>query len=193
MSRRSTRGSKKRGAKRRTGRERARTGGMPVGELDTRYSSDRATPTPWEKARRQLEAAKTYWLATVRPDGRPHVTTIAAVWLEDALHFTTGENERKAKNLGRNSQCAITTGCHVLRGLDVVLEGKAALVTETTTLRRLAKEYRRKYARLFRFEVRDGFMCHEATVDRVLAYRVSATKALGFGKGKAFSQTRWRF
>jgi hypothetical protein len=62
-------------------------------------------------------------LATVRPNGRPHVTTIAAVWLDNALHFVTGKSERKAKNLARNSQCVITTGCHVLRGLDVVLEG----------------------------------------------------------------------
>ena len=32
----------------------------------------------------------------------PHVTTIAAVWLDGAVHFTTGERERKATNLARN-------------------------------------------------------------------------------------------
>jgi hypothetical protein len=193
MSPRSARRSEKRRRRVRTGGERAKAEGMPVGELDPRYSSDRATPTPWEKARRQLETAKTYWLATVRPNGRPHVTTIAAVWLDNALHFVTGESERKAKNLARNSQCVITTGCCVLRGLDVVVEGEAAPVTDTTALRRLAKEYTRKDARLFRFEVRDGVMYHEGAGDRVLAYRLCATKALGFGKGESFSQTRWRF
>ena len=27
---------------------------------------------------------------------------------------------------------------------------------------------------------------------RILAYRLGATKSLGFGKGRKFSQTRWR-
>jgi hypothetical protein len=120
------------------------------------------------------------------------VTTIAAIWLDDALHFTTGKSERKARNLARNLQCVITTGCHVMRGLDVVVEGEAARLTDTITLRRLAEEYRRKYAPHFRLEVRAGVLYHEGTDDRVLAYRLGATKALGFGKGRKFSQTRWR-
>jgi Pyridoxamine 5'-phosphate oxidase len=184
-----------RAARRREDRVRVRRYAMavraPVGELDPRYSSDSATPTPWEEARRQVETAKAYWLATVRPDGRPHVTTIAAVWLDGGLHFATGESERKAKNLARNSQCVITTGCHVLEGLDVVLEGEAARVTDTTTLQRLANAYIGKYEQLFRFKVRDGVMHHEGAVDRVLTYRLRATKALGFAKGERFSQTRW--
>ena len=71
----------------------------PTTDLDPRFSSDGATATPWQEARDQLDRAKAYWLSTVRPDGRPHVTTIAAVWLDDALYFTTGVDERKAKNL----------------------------------------------------------------------------------------------
>ena len=147
----------------------------PVGELDPRYSSDSARPTPWEEARRQLETAKAYWLATVRPDGRPHVTTIAAVWLDGALHFATGESERKAKNLARNSQCVITTGCYVLEGLDVVLEGEAARVTDTTTLQRLANAYIGKYEQLFRFKVRDGVMHHEGAA-RIVIGRIACSR-----------------
>jgi hypothetical protein len=130
-------------------------------------------------------------LATVRPNAHPHVTTIAAVWLDGALHFTTGRRERKAKNLARNSNCIITAGCHVLRGLDVVVEGKATRVTGAATLQELAKAYRRKYARLFRFEARQGALYHQGS--RILAYRLGATKVLGFGKGRKFSHTRWRF
>ena len=59
-------------------------------------------------------------------------------------------------------------------------------------LRGLAEAYRGKYGRLFRYEVRDGALYHQGTVDCVLAYRLRAKKALGFGKGGRFSQTRWR-
>ena len=163
---------------------------MPVGELDPRYSSDGVTATPWTTARRRLQTAQSYWLATVRPSARPHVTTTAAVWLDGALHFTTGRRERKAKNLARNSNCIITAGCHAFRGLDVVVEGKAIPVTGAATLRQLARAYRRKYVRHFRFEVRRGALYHQGS--RILAYRLGATKALGFGKGRKFSQTRWR-
>ena len=76
------------------------------GTIDTRFSSPDAVATPWSAARDQLESAKTYWVTTVRPDGRPHSTTIAAVWLDDAIHFTTGASEVKAKNLARQSEGA---------------------------------------------------------------------------------------
>ena len=91
----------------------------PTPELEPHFSSDGATPKPWAEAREHLMTAKVYWLSTVRPDGRPHVTPIASVWLDDTLHFSTGQTERKAKNLALNPHCAITTGCNVLEGLDL--------------------------------------------------------------------------
>ena len=75
---------------------------------------------------------------------------------------------------------------------DLVVEGRAMRVATAPALRGLAEAYRRKYGRLFRYEVRDGALYHQDTVDRVLAYRLRARKALGFGKGGRFSQTRWR-
>jgi hypothetical protein len=165
---------------------------VPRGELDRRYSSDGATPTSWARARKELERAKSYWLSTVRPNARPHVTTIAAVWLDGAVHFTTGARERKARNLARNPYCIVTTGYRGLTGLDLVMEGKATSVTTTPALRGLAAAYREKYGKLFRYEVRGQDLYHQGTADRVLAFRLRATKALGFGKGRKFSQTRWR-
>jgi nitroimidazol reductase NimA-like FMN-containing flavoprotein (pyridoxamine 5'-phosphate oxidase superfamily) len=75
----------------------------PATELHPQFSSEGATATPWAEAREQLEKASIYWLATVRPDGRPHVTPLLAVWLDGALYFCTGPSERKAKNLAHNS------------------------------------------------------------------------------------------
>jgi general stress protein 26 len=165
----------------------------PTAELDPRFGDEGATATPWSDARELLETSKVYWISTVRPDGRPHVTSIAAVWLDGALHFTTGESERKAKNLRTNTQVVITTGCNVLDGLDVVVEGQAALVTDEAKLRRLAEAYTGKYGQLFGFQVRDGALWAEGSDDPGRTFEVRARKAFGFGKGELFSQTRWLF
>ncbi len=152
-------------------------------------SADDPTVTPWAEARERLEKAKVYWLSTVRPDGRPHVTPIASVWLDDALYFSTGQTERKAKNLALSSHCAITTGCDVLEGLDLVVQGDAVRVTDGARLQRLADGYAAKYDQLFRFTVRDGAFYREGNDVEVLVFELSPTTAFGFGKG-TFSQTR---
>ena len=166
----------------------------PITKLDPQFSSEDAPPTPWEEGREGLEKAEVYWLATVRPDGRPHVTPLIAVWLEGALYFCTGEHERKAKNLADNTHCSLTTGCNALNeeGLDLVVEGEAIRVSEATKLQRVAKAYEAKYGSDWHFSVQDGaFKGREGNV--ALVYEVSPTTAFGFGKGKSFSQTRWRF
>ena len=89
----------------------------PVAELDPGFSSSDATASPWQVAREILERAEVYWLTTVRPDGRPHVTPLIAVWLGGALYFSTGPDERKAKNLAENSHCVVTTGSNTLSGV----------------------------------------------------------------------------
>jgi hypothetical protein len=113
--------------------------------------------------------------------------------LDDALYFTTGRTERKAKNLAQNTHCVVTTGCNVAEGLDVVVEGDAARVTDEARLQRLADEYVVKYDQLFRFTVRDGAFHIEGSETEVLVYELAPTTSFGFGRGDSFSQTRWRF
>jgi nitroimidazol reductase NimA-like FMN-containing flavoprotein (pyridoxamine 5'-phosphate oxidase superfamily) len=163
----------------------------PRPELDRRFSSEDATATPWAAAREILEKAEIYWLSTVRPDGRPHVTPLLAVWLDDALYFCTGRDERKAKNLGRNAHCAITTGANALgEGMDVVVEGDAAGIRDEPTLQRLANEYLVKYGEDWRFTARDGVLVGAG--GEAVVYRLTPKRAFGFGRG-TFSQTRWTF
>ena len=71
----------------------------PETTLDPRFSSEDATPTPWSAAREQLLEAMSYQLTTIRADGRPHQTTIAGIWLDEAFSFTTSQGEQKAHNL----------------------------------------------------------------------------------------------
>jgi hypothetical protein len=164
----------------------------PVAELQQQLSSDGATATPWAQGRRGLEQAQVYWLSTVRPDGRPHVTPVVAVWLDGALYFTTGLTERKVNNLGQNSHCVITTGCNSLfEGLDLVVEGDALPVSDKATLQPVADKFAAKYESPFRFTVGDAALYSEGR--EVLTYRVTPTKAFAYGRGERFSATRWRF
>ena len=98
-----------------------------------------AKATPWAKAREVLETAQLSWVTTVRGDGRPHVTPLVSVWLDDAVHFTTGPGEQKAVNLASNPHVVMTTGCNRWdQELDVMVEGEAQRVTDRATLERLA-------------------------------------------------------
>jgi nitroimidazol reductase NimA-like FMN-containing flavoprotein (pyridoxamine 5'-phosphate oxidase superfamily) len=165
----------------------------PIAELDPAFSSPDATPTSWADARRQLQAAEIFWLSTVRPDGRPHVTPLIAVWIDEALYFCTGPTERKARNLESNTQCILTTGCNAIdRGLDLVVEGDAVRTSDEAILKRVADAYASKYGDPFVFTVRDGAFRNDESGE-ALVFRVAPRKAFGFGKGDVFSQTRWRF
>ena len=168
------------------------TANNPVAQLDQPYSSEGAAATPWSKARAALEKAEVYWLSTVRPDGRPHVTPMVGVWLEDALCFTTGPDEQKAKNLASNASCVITTGCNDLsRGLDLVLEGKAVRLKDEASLQRVADRFNSKYKAPFNFTVSDFAFHGEG--GKALVFEVAPTKAFGYGRGATYSATRWRF
>lgn len=167
----------------------------PVTELEQGFSSPDATASPWPMAREILEQAEAYWLTTVRPDGRPHVTPLIAVWLDGALYFCTGPDERKAKNLAENPHCVITTGSNTLsEGLDVVVEGDAVNVSDESRLQRIADVYASKYGTdTWHFTVRDSAFHNEGGGGRALVFEVAPMKGFGFGKGEPFSQTRWRF
>jgi hypothetical protein len=160
--------------------------------LDPRFSDPEAQPTAWADAQRELEQAKAYWLSTVREDGRPHVTPVAALWFDGAVYFTTGSDEQKEKNLEHNPHCVITTGCNTFEGLDVVVEADAILEADPGRLQALADAYRAKYGDLFDFELREGGFRVKGAEGDGLVYRLEARKAFGFGKAP-FSQTRWRF
>ncbi|HTC58771.1 MAG TPA: pyridoxamine 5'-phosphate oxidase family protein [Solirubrobacteraceae bacterium] len=141
-----------------------------------------------------MDEAEVFWLSTVRPDGRPHVTPLLAVWHADAMYFCTGQEERKAKNLQQNQQCILTTGQNGLDGLDVVVEGHALEVDDGAERQQGANTYESKYGTHFTAPEGTWFGLGDAIrAGKVLLYRVTPTTILGFAKGEQFSQTRWRF
>jgi hypothetical protein len=166
----------------------------PETTLDTQFSSPGATSTPWSAAADVLRDAKTYLLTTVRPDGRPHQTTVAGIWMDRVFHFGTGPGERKARNLAAgNHNVLVSVATPAWEGLDVVVEGEAVPVTDLDRLGRLVEAYATKYDDVFGYRLLDGQVQARGVEDPPLFFEVQARKAFGFGKGASFSQTRWRF
>jgi general stress protein 26 len=164
----------------------------PTTKLDTVFSDPGTTATSWDDTREALEAAELFWIATVRADGRPHMTPLVAVWLDDAVHFCTGEAEQKAVNLRGNQNVILMTGCNQWDGgLDVVVEGQAVRVTDRSTLERLAEVWARKWDGRWEYEPGDdGFEGDEN--EGVLVFSVRPAKVFAFAKGN-FSHTRHVF
>ena len=159
--------------------------------LDTRFSNPGAEATGWDETLHALEQAELFWVTTVRPDGRPHITPLLALWLDDALYFCTGPEEQKAKNIASNPHCILMTGRNALHeGMDLVVEGDATKLSDDAELQRIADAYVSKYGSEWRFEVRDGAFHHDP--GEAWVFEVSPVTAYAFAKGE-YSHTRFRF
>jgi F420H(2)-dependent biliverdin reductase len=86
----------------------------------------------------RLLTARNIWMATVRPDGRPHLIPIWFVWINDRIYICTGLESVKARNLLTNS--------HVSVSLE---DGNNPTVAECTAAL-LSKPYPDEVVRLFK-------------------------------------------
>lgn len=76
--------------------------------------------TSWAHDQRRLAQSRNYWLATVRPDGRPHIAPVWGVWIDGLFHFGTARTTTKGRNLATNPHAAL----HLDNSEDVlVVEG----------------------------------------------------------------------
>ncbi len=118
---------------------------------------------PWSDVVRRLAEARNYWLATVRPDGRPHVTPVWGAWLDDAFYFDGIFTSRWARNLGAKPAATV----HLESGVEVViLEGRVEdVVPDAVLAARIVEAYAAKYvAPLPRAE--EGMYCLRPRVVR---------------------------
>ena len=172
---------------------------VPVDDPDPWYVGtddvpDATTPTTWSKARGYVEeSTATYWLATVRPNGAPHVMPVMAVWVDGRLFFSAGARTRKARNLARDSRCVVTVE---EEPVDLVVEGDASIVRDDATLARVADAYASING--WRVTVREGAF-HDTTGAPTAGpppydvYEVTPTVAFGLPVGEGLVPTRWRF
>ena len=85
---------------------------------------------------------KVMTVATVGPNGRPHLMPVWAMWDDSMLWFSSAVGSRKTKNLRADPNCVITTDASD----PVIIEGQAAMVTEPARLQRVIDLMNAKYA-----------------------------------------------
>ena len=136
----------------------------------------------------------TCWLATINPDGSPHVTGVGALWADNAFWFETGAATRKGRNIARDPRCTLSVATDEF---DLIAEGDASLVTDPAMVARMAARWA---AEGWPVEVDDTglaltaeFSAPSAGPPPWFVYRVglrTATAILTVDPGGA---TRWRF
>jgi nitroimidazol reductase NimA-like FMN-containing flavoprotein (pyridoxamine 5'-phosphate oxidase superfamily) len=108
---------------------------------------------PWEKVHQRMQKGftqapktggpdrHTAWLATVIPDGKPHVMPIGVLFVDDAFYFNTGPKTRKARNIARNPSSVITIATD---DFDLVIQGPARRIVDALHLRRIADAFKKQ-------------------------------------------------
>jgi general stress protein 26 len=133
---------------------------------------------PWTWARERLESSRNYWIATLRPDGRPHTMPVWGLWIGDRLFFSTAITSTKARNLLANSNCTATTESGTEA---VIVEGRADVIDDKDVLKPVWKAYKEKYDWPM-----DGENMFAITPTTVFAFIETAEQF-------ATAATRWRF
>jgi len=154
-------------------------------------------PMPWSRALDELNKFQSgpgvaCFLSTTRPDGRPHVTGVGAVWLDDRFYFTSGAGTRKSQNLTTNPNCAIAL---TLPDMDLVVEGTAAIVRDNGTLERLARELNEQG---WPATVKDGALTADYSAPSAGPppwdlYVMTPSVAVGVAYKEPYGAMRWQF
>jgi hypothetical protein len=101
----------------------------------------------WSAVEERLKESSHYWMATTRPDGRPHVVPRWGVWMDGLFWYDGAVDTVHVQNLASNSACVL----HLESGREAVMvEGisNAAGPPGLDLGGRLAAEFSDKYSDL---------------------------------------------
>jgi pyridoxine/pyridoxamine 5'-phosphate oxidase len=136
----------------------------------------------------------TSWLATINPDGSPHVTGVGTVWFARSFWFETGQGTRKGRNLARDPRCTLSLAT---QEFDLVVEGVAEKVTDPAVVATMAEQWR---ALGWPARVDDSGVALTADYSAPSAgpppwtiYRLVAHQATSLVTVEPGGATRWRF
>jgi hypothetical protein len=133
----------------------------------------------WAEVERKLASAPVYWIASTRPDGRPHVIPRDGTWLDGGLYYGGSPQTVHYRNITNNPNIVV----HVGDGMEaIIVEG--AVETEKPTkemAQRLADESFAKYPQYGRLDP-DMYMGGVSVLrpKRVLAWTVLFKNATRF-------------
>jgi general stress protein 26 len=138
---------------------------------------------PWSWAEQRLRDSHDYWLATVWPDGRPHVMPVWGMWLDGCLWFSSSTRSRKARNLLSQPTCVVTTD---QAKEPVVLEGHGELVVDREQLAEVLAAENTKYSTNYGPELLDPAINASFRIVPHWAFGLASDDFSG-------SPTRWEF
>jgi hypothetical protein len=151
---------------------------------------------PWSRPRDLFAASAasntTFFLGTVRPNGRPHAAGIGALWHDGGLYIVSGPQTRKARNLAANPACTISVK---LEGIDLTLEGEVGRVTDQPTLDAVAGRYRETGwpAQVEGDAFTAPYSAPSAGPPPWQLYRFTFHTVFGVATAEPHGATRWRF
>ena len=67
-------------------------------------------PMAWSDADDLLTESRVYWIASVRPDGRPHIVPSDGIWLDDALYFGGSPDTVHMRNVRATGRAVVHVG-----------------------------------------------------------------------------------
>ena len=82
----------------------------------------------WSEVEGKLAAATAYWIASTRPDGRPHVVPRDGTWFEGGLYYGGSAQTVHHRNIKRNPNIVV----HVGDGAEaIIVEGAVEIERPT--------------------------------------------------------------
>jgi general stress protein 26 len=85
------------------------------------------TMLTWEFVEERLRNALNYWVASIGPDGAPHVRPVDGVWVDGALCFGGSPETRWVRNLMADPRVSVNLGSEEEA---IILQGTAEHVTD---------------------------------------------------------------
>ncbi len=116
-----------------------------------------------------LEANNKVQVATIGPDGAPHLTTLFYAVIDGQIAFWTYGSSQKIKNIRRDSRvsCLIETGVEYSELAGISLRGRARLIEDYDGIRSLGEQVSQRMAGMddpgISQELKDALLDHQAT------------------------------
>jgi nitroimidazol reductase NimA-like FMN-containing flavoprotein (pyridoxamine 5'-phosphate oxidase superfamily) len=175
----------------------------PISEKNLSLPKYGMGPVAWDRAREHLEQAwngqgpgadsspRTLWIATIHPDGRPHVMPAGINFYNGKFYLVSGAGTRKSQNLAVNPRCTIALAA---RGIELSVEGEAQKVSDEGKLNEIAAVYG---ANGWAPKIENGAFVHEYGAPSAGAppwnlYEITPKTVFGFATAAPQGATRWQ-
>ena len=159
---------------------------------------------PWEKVHERMQKGftqapktggpdrHTAWLATVCPDGKPHVMPIGVLFVDGAFYFNTGPKTRKARNIARNPSSVITIATD---DFDIVIQGPARRIVDTAHLQRVADAFKKQgwEPTVVKGGLTAKYSAPSAGPPPWNVYELKPETVFALGTADPYGATRWNF